>query len=74
MTKDNIQYMIESITKDIILLLMDDMGMTMEESFRAFYLSDTFSKLSQSETGLYIQSTPYIYEYLKNEIEKGKMA
>ena len=74
MTKDNIQYMIESITKDIILLLMDDMGMRMEESFRAFYLSDTFSKLSQSETGLYSQSTPYIYEYLKNEIEKGKMA
>ena len=74
MTKDNIQYMIESITKDIILLLMDDMGMTMEESFRAFYLSDTFSKLSQIETGLYSQSTPYIYEYLKNEIEKGKMA
>ena len=74
MTKDNIQYMIESITKDIILLLMDDMGMTMEESIRTFYLSDTFSKLSQSETGLYSQSTPYIYEYLKNEIEKGKMA
>ena len=45
MTDISINFMIESITKDLILLLMEDRGMTMSEAFNSLYMSETYAKL-----------------------------
>ena len=74
MTDISINFMIESITKDLILLLMEDRGMTMSEAFNSLYMSETYAKLKNQETGLYSRSTPYIYEYLIKEITTGKIS
>ena len=74
MTDISINFMIESITKDLILLLMEDRGLTMSEAFNSLYMSETYAKLKNQETGLYSQSTPYIYEYLIKEITTGKIS
>ena len=68
MTKE--QFMIEEISKEIVLLLMEEHQMDMRE---ALYTSDTYSRLINLDTGLYAQSTAYVYEYLEKELVMGKM-
>lgn len=72
MTKET--FMIEEISKEIVLLLMEEHGMDMSEALRTLYTSDTYSRLINLDTGLYTQSTAYAYEYLEKELVTGKMA
>ena len=46
----------------------------MEDALRTLYTSDTYSKLIDLSTGLYSQSTAYVYEYLDKELSTGKMS
>ena len=71
MTKES--FMIEEISKEIVLMLMEEHQMDMNEALKALYTSDTYTRLSNLETGLYAQSTAYVYEYLEKELATGKM-
>lgn len=71
MTKE--QFMIEEISKEIVLLLMEEHQMDMREALKALYTSDTYSRLINLDTGLYAQSAAYVYEYLEKELVMGKM-
>ena len=66
--------MVEEISKDIVLLLMEEYGMSLDDAMRVLYTSDTYNRLSDLHTGLYSQSTAYVYEYLEKELATGKMA
>lgn len=68
-----IQYLIEGITKDIIAYLMQDNGYDLSTALKEFYNSETFEKLSDEQTGLYIESSAYVYEILKGEMKFGKL-
>ena len=68
-----VQYLIEGITKDIIIYLMDDEGCDLPEALNVFHNSDTFAKLTDENTGLYIESSAYVYEILKSELKYGKI-
>ena len=72
MTKES--FMIEEVAKEIVCLLMEDHNMDMQEAFHVLYTSDTYSKLIDLRTGLFSQSTFYIYEYLERELSHGKVA
>lgn len=67
------QYLVEGITKDIIAYLMEDNGYDLATALKAFYDSETFAKLSDEKTGLYIESSAYVYEILKGERRRGKI-
>lgn len=67
------QYLVEGITKDIISYLMQDNGYDLSTALKEFYNSETFAKLSNEETGLYIESSAYVYEILKEELMYGKI-
>lgn len=73
MNKKEIEYMVESIVKDLTLLLMERHGMDAEIALRTIYNSDTYAKLEDVKTHLYYQSSLYIYDFLENEILTGKM-
>ena len=64
------QNMKEEIVKDLIARLMDERGLSMQEAFDTVYNSRWFEKLSDPQTGLYFQSSGYVYSYLQEEIEK----
>ena len=66
-----VQYLIEGITKDIIAYLIEDHNMDIPEAIALFHNSGTFEKLSDEATGLYIESSAYVYEILKSEIKMG---
>lgn len=64
--------MIEYTTQDVVRYLMEFDGMTMEDAMEQFYLSWTFEKLNDIETGLYLEGSGYIYEMLKREQRRNK--
>ena len=64
------QNMKEEIVKDLIACLMDERGLTMAEAFDAVYTSRLFEKLSDPKTGLYFQSSGYVYSFLESELKK----
>lgn len=66
------QYLVEGITKDIIAYLMEDNGCDLSTAIKEFYNSETFAKLSDETTGLYIESSAYVYNMLKDEIKNGR--
>lgn len=67
-------YLIEELVKDMAIILITEKGMTMMQALDTIYNSDTYTSLINLKTGLYSQSTAYVYEYLDNELNTGKMA
>ena len=64
------QNMKEEIVKDLIARLMEERGLSMQEAFDLVYYSRLFEKLSDPKTGLFFQSSGYVYSYLQEEIDK----
>lgn len=62
------QNMKEEIVKDMISRLMEECGFSMQEAFDKVYNSSLFEKLNKPETGLFFQSSGYVYSFLKDEI------
>ena len=52
---------------------MEEEGYELTEALGAFYNSETFAKLTDVETGLYIESSSFVYEILKSELKYGKI-
>ncbi len=69
----NFEYLKEELVADLIMMIMEELGMNLKEAFDTLYNSETYAKLSDPKTGLYIQSAGYIYTYLKTEITTGKI-
>lgn len=74
LTDVDIKYMKEAIAADLAELLSKDFGMNVSEALDSVYNSETYEKLSRPDTGLYFQSTLYVYSFLKNELMFGRFA
>lgn len=61
------QEMIEYTTQEVVRYLVEDRKMTMEKAMELFYMSDAFQKLTDIETGLYLEGSAYIYDMLQKE-------
>ena len=68
---NKIQYLVEGISKDILHYIMDDLHIDVTEALSMFYNSDTYIALNNPESGLYIESSAYVYELFKDEL-KGR--
>lgn len=74
MNKSDFNYLKEAMAADLAELLSKDYGMSITDSLDALYNSDTYIKLNDPNTGLYFQSTQYVYSFLKTELETGALA
>lgn len=70
---DGKRYQIELTTRDLILLLIERKGYSMEEAVRTVFTSVTYEKLVDTSTGLFFQSPLYVYAYLDKELTFGKI-
>ena len=52
---------------------MEDNRCDLSTALKEFYNSETFAKLSDESTGLYIESSAYVYEMLKGELKFGEI-
>lgn len=64
-------FMVESITSDLIQLLMDREHYTLPQAVDAVYNSNIYEALQRSTSGLYSQSSGYVYRYLEKELKKA---
>ena len=65
-------FMIETLTRELIARLMEDLLLPMREAMDIVYQSKTYTALSNLETGLYFQSPVYVYDILEQELETKK--
>ena len=67
------EQLMEYITQDIVAFLVDDRGMDYAEAMRLFYTSETYEKILDEETGLYLEGSAYLYDIFKTELEHGEL-
>ena len=62
------QFQIECLTNELITMLMDERGLTMEQAMETVYSSHTFEKVERPSTELYYQSPVYVMDMLREEL------
>ena len=61
-----------NMVKNLALLLVaDNPQLTMEQALSAVFNSDTYQRLQRNNTGLYYQSSRYVYSFLDAELKTG---
>ena len=73
MNENNARYLFEGISADVVRYLVERDGMELPEAISVFHNSETFSKLEDFGTGLYIESPAYVYDLLKSELKNGRL-
>lgn len=68
-SEQDFKYMVEGATADLIRLLMERKNYDMKSAVDAVYQSKTYAALNRPQTGLYYQSSGYLFDYLLEEIE-----
>lgn len=70
---DIVKALMEGITQDLIIFIIQDNNITIEEAMKLIYGSAIFEKLMDHKTGLYRESSAYVYELLRDELCEGKI-
>ena len=63
----------EYIIQDIVCNIVEDFDIEFDEAMNRFYNSQTFDKLLNSETGLYLESSAYVYGIYQHEVKTGTL-
>lgn len=63
------QFQIECLTNELVVMMMEDRGLTMEQAMDIIYGSHTFEKVERASTGLYYQGAVYVMDMLQEEID-----
>lgn len=70
-TKNNFEFLVEYITTKVVEMLIKDRKIGLEEALLLFHNSETFEKLCDRKTDMYIESPGYIYEIFQEELRRG---
>jgi hypothetical protein len=65
------QQLMEYATQDIISYMVEDNNIDFVDAMQEFYASETCNKLFDEETGLYLESSAYVYDIFKHERQAG---
>ena len=66
------QFQIECLTNELVAMLMEERGLTMEQAMDAVYSSHTFEKVERASTGLFYQGSVYVMDMLREELGATK--
>lgn len=62
------EQLVEYIIQDIVDMFSSDQNIEYDEAMNRFYNSEVFEKLQDKETGLYMESSEYVYDLFKDEM------
>lgn len=68
-TQKRMEFLKLKLTEEIVAILVEERGLSIEEAFSALFRSQTYARLSDPNTKLYIQSAGYVYSLLEEELE-----
>lgn len=63
--------LVEYMIQDIVDKLSTEQNIEYDEAMNKFYNSEVFEKLQDKETGLYSESSEYVYNLFKDEMSFG---
>lgn len=72
MNTNTAKFLFEGISADVVRYLVERNDMDLQEAISTFHNSETFVKLEDFSTGLYIESPAYVYDLLMSELKKRK--
>lgn len=67
------EQLMEYNVQDIISYMVEDLKIEYDKAMDIFYNSETFEKLQDEGTGLYLESSAYIYGFFQDERKYGKI-
>lgn len=70
-TDNNFEFLVEYITAKVVEWMMKDQGLGLEEALVQFHNTETFEKLCDRKTALYIESPAYVYVTYMEEYRRG---
>jgi hypothetical protein len=73
MDDDKITLLKEFLVADLVAFIMEDAGVPAGEAMNQFYNSQVFERLEDAGTGLYRESSAYVYELYKDELKYGRL-
>lgn len=68
---DKQKQLMEYIIQDIVDMFATEQDIEYDVAMDKFYNSEVFEKLQDEETGLYLESSDYIYDLFKDEVNFG---
>lgn len=70
-TQKRIEFLKLRLTEELVAILMEETGCSIQEAFDRLYKSQTYAKLSDPNTKLYFQSAGYVYSLLEEELNSS---
>ena len=67
------EQLIEYIIQDIVDMFSSDQDIEYDEAMNKFYNSKVFEKLQDKETGLYMESSRYVYDQFRAYCSSGNI-
>lgn len=67
------EMLIEYIIQDIVDCIMKDEELSLEDAMQRFYGSQTFLKLTDVDTGLYLDASASVYDLYRNKSINGRI-
>lgn len=68
MNENEFQFVMDCDVEALVSYLQEDYHLSLSDAFEKVYSSKVFEKLKDRQTGLYLQSLAYIYEFLQKEL------
>lgn len=68
MNENEFQFVMDCDVETLVSYLQEDYHLSLSDAFEKVYSSKVFEKLKDRQTGLYLQSPAYIYEFLQKEL------
>lgn len=65
--------LIEYCIQDIVESIVKEQNIEYDKAMEIFYDSQTFAKLNDIETGLYLESYDFVYSIFQDELNFGKI-
>ncbi len=73
MKQEDMKLLVEYLSNELVERLMNTYEWDIQKAMNVLYNSETFSKLEDPRSGLYYQGDVYVFSFLKEEIENGKI-
>ncbi|MCR5247802.1 MAG: hypothetical protein K6E14_08490 [Paludibacteraceae bacterium] len=74
MTKEDRQFLIETLCEDLVPMIMKEYNLSAIEALDKLYKSKTFAKIEDPETGLYFQGAVYVFDFIKEEFKQSNLS
>lgn len=65
--------LMELLEQDLVVRIADQQNVGTADALSVFYASQTYQKLHDPATGLYLESPDYLYELFEREQQAGRL-